>query len=275
MRISYVQRTFYQPCTEMVQKTFFEPVTKNVTTFFYEPVTTYRYSTFYDPCTGCPKQVCTPCTSFRLRSQCNAVTSYVQRCAMVPVTTLKPVTVRQPVVSYYFPPQPVCPPPCPPPCPPGGVAAAPSAIPPAIGSTGPSVDELRSNPPTISQDSNIPPQVMPTNPTPGMSYPRPGTQPRLRPEKTTSRTPTVVTVRGEVVQPDRLTPRAGAKVVFVNADRQDVREVATANQYGEFDVRLPAGNWYVYLGTGDGKATYHKQVSLGGKDTYDYRVVSR
>src|SRR5262245_22329005 len=118
VRISYVQRCFYQPVTEMVRKSWCEPVTRNVTTYFYEPVTEYRYSTFYDPCTGCPQKVCTPCTSYRLRSQCNSVTSYVERCAMVPVTTLRQVTVQQPVVSYYFPP-------CPPPCPPSSSSGAP------------------------------------------------------------------------------------------------------------------------------------------------------
>ena len=46
------------------------------------------------------------------------------------------------------------------------------------------------------------------------------------------------------------------------------------------------GRWYVLdrnmsclqdrtVTFADGKATYHRQVSLGGKDTYDYRVVSR
>ena len=37
----------------------------------------------------------------------------------------------------------------------------------------------------------------------------------------------------------------------------------------------PTGNWFVYLGGEGGRATYHKQVSLGDKETYDYRVVSR
>src|SRR5262245_32682020 len=120
MRISYVQRCYYQPVTTFVRKSYFEPVTKQVTTFFYEPVTEYRYSTFFDPCTGCPQKVCTPVTSFRLRSQCNSVTSFVERCAMVPVTTLKPVTFQQPVVSFYFPP-------CPPPCPPASASFFPPA----------------------------------------------------------------------------------------------------------------------------------------------------
>jgi hypothetical protein len=263
VRISYVQRCFYQPVTEMVRKSYFEPVTRNVTSFFFEPVTTYTYRTFYDPCTGCPQTVCVPCTSFRLRSQCNSVTSFVERCAMVPVTTLRPVTVTQPVVTYYTPP-------CPPdPCPP---ASGFTPIPPATG--GPSVQELRANPPSVmpATPETIPSTNVPV--TPGASYPRPGANTRLRPEKTVSRS-SVVTVRGEVVRPDQLTPRGNAKLVFVNADKPDQKEYVTANAYGEFDVRLAAGNWYLYLGGDNGRATYHKQIALGDRDTVDYKVVSR
>src|SRR5262249_20881983 len=65
MRISYVQRCYYQPVTEYVRKSYFEPVTKTVTSYYYEPVTEYKYTTYYDPCTGCPQKVCTPCTSYR------------------------------------------------------------------------------------------------------------------------------------------------------------------------------------------------------------------
>jgi len=276
VRISYVQRCYYQPCTEYVRRSYYEPVTTNYTSYYYEPVTEYRYTTYYDPCTGCPQRVCTPCTSYRMRSKCNSVTSYVERCAMVPVTTLKPVTVRQPVVSYYYPPEPVCPPAtssaflgAPP-------VAAP-AIPPAAHG-GPTVEQLRDPPTaTITPGDSIAPQSVPTQPLPGTSFPRgmpPASQPRIRPDKTTSRS-SVVTVRGEVVQPDQLTPRPGAKLVFVNADNQERREYATANRFGEFDVRLPAGNWLLYLGGDNGRATYHKKVALGDRDTYDYKVVSR
>ncbi len=263
MRISYVQRTFYQPVTEHVRKSFFEPVTKQVTSFFWEPVTEQRYTTFFDPCTGCPQRICTPVTSFRLRSQCNSVTSFVERCAMVPVTTLRPVTVSQPVVSFYTPP----PAPC---CPP--TTAGSLTIPPAS----PSVDELRSNPPSVmpapSQADMIPPANVPV--TPGVSNPRPNTNVRLRPEKTVSRS-SVVMVRGEVTLPDQMTPRANAKLVFVSADAPDRKEYVNANKYGEFDVRLPAGTWYMYLGGDNGRATYHKQLNVGDRDTYDYKVVSR
>jgi hypothetical protein len=260
VRISYVQRSYYQPVTEYVRKSYYEPVTKRVTSYYYEPVTTYRYSTYYDPCTGCPQKVCTPCTSYRLRSQCNSVTSYVERCAMVPVTTLRQVNYQQPVVSYYYPPTAT------------GTSFYP--LPPTNG-TSPRVDELRENPPSVmppkTGSDTIPPPDVPTGP--GMSYPKPGTA-RLRPEKTVSRS-SVVSVRGEVVLNDQITPRSGAKLVFMNADKPNQKEYATANAYGEFDVRLPAGNWYMYVGGETGKATYHKKLSLGDRDTVDYKVVSR
>ncbi|MBX9583112.1 MAG: hypothetical protein K2X87_22625 [Gemmataceae bacterium] len=263
MQISYVQRCYYQPVTEMVRKSYYEAVTRNVTSYYYEPVQECRYATYYDPCTGCPQRVSVPTTSYRLRSRCNSVTSYVERCAMVPVTTLRPVTVRQPVVTYYYPPEPACPP------------TASSPLPPAAG---PQIEQLPANPPTISQDNaTIPPQNMPARPPGEMnSFPRtgPAGTPRLRPDKTTSRSSSVA-VRGEVVNPDQLTPRAAAKLVFVNADQMDRREYVTANQFGEFDVSLPAGKWYLYLGGADGRAVFHKALSLGDRDSYDYRVVSR
>lgn len=265
VRISYVQRCYYQPVTEYVRRSYYEPVTKNVTSYYYEPVTEYKYTTYYDPCTGCPQRVCQPTTSYRMRSKCNAVTSYVERCAMVPVTTLRPVTVQQPVVSYYYPPpQQDC-------CPPGAGIAAPQ---------GPSVNELRNPPSVLPQtpgtSDNLPPMTLPTGP--NTSFPRTGPvaprTPQLRPDRTTSLS-RVVTVRGEVVERDQTTPRSAARVVFVSAADPTRREFATANGFGEFDLRLPAGSWYVYLGGADGRATFHKQVTVGDRDTVDYRVVSR
>jgi hypothetical protein len=267
MRISYVQRCYYQPVTEYVQKKYMEPVTRNVTSYYYEPVTEYKYSTYYDPCTGCPQKVCTPCTSYRLRSKCNSVTSYVERCCMVPVTTLKPVTVQQPVVTYYYPPQPA-------PCPPGTSAFFPPAP------TGPPrIDELRTNPPSVipgmmppNGSDTLPPMNFPTQP--GASFSKPNLNTKIRPDKTASRTGEVA-VRGEVVQKDQLTPRGNARLVFVSADNPDRKEYVSANAFGEFDARLPAGNWYLYLGGDNGRATYHKQLTLGDRDTVDYKVVSR
>jgi hypothetical protein len=259
MRISYVQRTYYQPVTEYVRKSEYVPVTKNVTSYYYEPVTEYKYSTYYDPCTGCPQRVATPTTSYRLRSQCNSVTSYVERCAMVPVTSLRPVNYQQPVVSYYYPPQPT------------GTSYYP--LPPVSGAA-PAVTETREGvpgtmPPAGSSDTTpmIPPPNVPTQ-----SYPKPGAA-KLRPEKTVSRS-SVVSVRGEVVQNDQVTPRGGAKLVFLSADKPELREYATANEFGEFDLRLPAGTWFMYVGE-KGNATYHKKITVGDRDAVDYKVVSR
>ena len=269
VQVNYIQRSYYQPVTEYVQKSYYEPVTRNYTSYYYEPVTSYSYTTYYDPCSGCPQKIATPVTSYRLRSQCNSATSYVQRCAMVPVTTLKPVTVRQPVVTYYYPPEPVCPP------------TGSSYGSPMIPQTGPVVDELRppasvvpSAPSTQGgMQETMPATNLPT--APGMSLPRsPAIAPKPRLDRTASRSG-IVTVRGEVVMADQLTPRPGTKIVFVRADKPTVREYATANAYGEFDTQLPAGNWIVYLGSTNGQAVYHKQVSLGDQDSYNYRVVSR
>ena len=63
MRISYVQRCYYQPVTEYQRQSYYEPVKKTYTSYYYEPVTEYKYTTYYDPCTGCPQKVCTPCMS--------------------------------------------------------------------------------------------------------------------------------------------------------------------------------------------------------------------
>ena len=265
-RVSYVQRCYYQPVTEYVQKSYYEPVRQNYTSYYYEPVTQYRYSTYYDPCTGCPQKVCTPTTAYRLRSQCNSVTSYMLRTAVVPVTSLRPVTVSQPVVTYYYPPQIV-----------GSSSFFPPAPPliPYSGATAPpSVQEFRTNPPNVTpstpgSDTNIPKQMLPTD---TMTYPRPA--PNIRPDKTASRS-SVVTVRGEVVRPDQITPRGNVKLVFMNAENPEQKQYVTANAYGEFDVRLAAGKWYLYVGGDNGRATYHKQLTLGDRDTYDYKVVSR
>ncbi len=269
VRVSYVQRTYYQPVTEYVRTTYYEPVTRNVTTYYYEPVTEYRYTTYYDPCTGCPVRVCQPTTSYRLRSQCSTVTSYVERSALVPVTSYRPVTVQQPVVSYYYPPTvasygPLLP-------------APPAAIPPAT----PGVQEMRENIPSPMPPSGdkIPPPNVPTQP--GVSQPRPGPAApptQLRPERTASR-PTgdapAVIVRGEVVRNDQITPRGHARLVFVRSDDPNRREYVTANAYGEFETALAPGQWYLYLGDDTGRAIYHKTLSLGDRRLVEYKVVSR
>jgi hypothetical protein len=136
------------------------------------------------------------------------------------------------------------------------------------------VEQLRQNGPSVTQEKGdmIPPTAVPGAPN---SMPRANPSgPKIRPDRTTSRS-SVVTVRGEVTAPDQLTPKGSAKLVFVNAADQSVKQYATANEFGEFDVKLAAGTWYLYLGNDAGKAVYHKQVNVGDRDSYDYKVVSR
>src|SRR5262249_45944571 len=182
-----------------------------------------------------------------------------------------PGPARRRVLRSASRPEPACRPPSPPA---SGFAPRAPFAPPA----GPSVEQIRENPPSVMPPStgteNIPPTTLPYPP--GTSYPRttPNSNPKIRPEKTVSRSTTVM-VRGEVVMPDQITPRPGAKLVFMSAEKPDEKRYVTANEFGEFDTQLPAGEWYLYVGGGDGKATFHKKVSLGEKDAYDYKVVSR
>ena len=191
VRRSYVQRTYYQPVTEWKCEKYLEPVEVKVRSSFYEPVTSYSYSSYYDPCTGCCQRIATPQTSYRLRTQCNTALKYVERTRMVPVETLKPVTVMQPVVSYYYPPQ----------CVQGG----------ADRSTRPKSSHYRSAPQTDIERTGGE-QLIP-NPS------VPAAPPRNMPSGTSrARTASLAKaagIRGEVVESDRKTPRANTKVIFL------------------------------------------------------------
>lgn len=273
-RVSYVQRSYYQPVTEYKREAYYEPVQERVKSYYYEPVTSYRYSCYYDPCTGCPQQIATPVTSYVMREKCNTVTRYIERCRMVPVTSYRAVTTMQPVVTYYYPPQ---------------VSSSSSYTPgaplipaeqfnapaPAVGT--PRVDEFRQNPPSVMPDSNetIPSPNLPTGPS---SLPRSNTP--TKPNTSAPRNANFASrgssrLHGEIVQNDRQTPRAHAKVIFMNASQQEERISARANAYGEFDVTLPAGEWYMYLSDGNGKAVFHKKLTVNAYDNPVYRVVSR
>src|SRR5690606_16006175 len=128
------------------------------TSYYYEPVTSYRYSCVFDPCTCSYKQVCTPVTSYRLRSQCSPVTSYLQRCCLQPVTTYRQV-------NYWVPETTCC----------ETTMGAPTLTPPAaaavvqppVGTTQPSVTEESTVPavpavpavPNSGDGTHIPPSV--------------------------------------------------------------------------------------------------------------------
>lgn len=258
-KVEYQQRSYYEPITVMKPEKYLEPVQVRSKSYYWEPVTSYSYSCYVDPCTGCRSQVATPRTSYRLQEQCNTSMRYVERTRMVPVQSQRLVTETVPVVTYYYPPTRSYSSP---------IESAPAPVAPAA----PRVDELRT-PPSIAPEgnSNIPSQNLPTQSLP-RSMPAPARPLGKVNAHTTSRL-TTAGVRGEVVQNDQITPRPAAKLVFVNATNLENREYVTADSFGNFDVTLTAGDWYVYLGNGEGKATFHKKITVG--DARDFKVVSR
>ncbi len=252
-RVSYVQRCYYQPETTYRSESYYVPVKENVKSYYMEPVTTYKYSSYYDPCSGCCQRIATPVTSYVQREKCNSVTRWVQQSRMVPVTSYKAVTQYTPVVTYYYPP-----------------VSSPSAF------------KIPLNPPTAPLN---PPSVIESTPGTGEAIPKqalptdPQSAPRSMPKAsgtsnayTASRTK--ASLRGEVVKNDQATPRPGTKVIFLNAATQK-REETYTNGFGEFDMKLPAGVWYVYLGQGNGQAVFHKKLTVQTDDVRDMTLVSR
>lgn len=263
-RVEYIQRTYYQPVTEYKQESYYEPVERQVKSYYWEPVTSYRYTTYYDPCTGCPQEMACPVTSYKLRSKCNTVTEYLKKCRTVPVTSYREVTTQQPVVTYYYPPR-VSSSNYLPALPPG--AAAP-----------PTVEPLRSNPPTVLPERGVEtgPLIPKTDlPTEQRSFPRSMPRSSTSGKVNTASFSKSATLRGEVVENDRQTPRANAKLILVNPANTEDRIPVRTNAFGEFDSQVPTGEWYVYLSTGDGKAVYHKKIRVTEFDNPTYRVVSR
>jgi hypothetical protein len=266
---AYVQRTYYQPITTYQAQTHYEPVTSYRTSYYCEPVTSYTYSSHYDPCTCTCHQVATPVTTYRMRQQCNAVVNYVARVSYKPVTTYRQSCYMEAVQV------PACPPPCPPPCPP---AAAPAAAPaPIVASppAGPPLNLQPEPPPAgLSEQRTLPPAgvseqrdqyYMPHATQSGRPVPRPA-PPSYKPERVASLRRS--TLDGQVVRSD-FAPRPGARVVFVNAQRQSERQATTTDAAGRFQVNLATGHWYVYVDN-----TYHNQLDVGG-DNRPLTVVSR
>jgi hypothetical protein len=262
---AWVQRSFCQPVTSYQAVSFFEPVTTFRTSHFWEPVTGWSMSCFVDPCTGCTQQVAVPTTSFRLRTQCNAVQSWVQRVGYRPVTTMRQSFYWEQVAV-----QPACPSPCPPavaaaPCDgcstPAPVAAAPSTTTPPLNlSPAPALGENRTQPPAALGESREQYYMPPANPS------RLRTPPVAAP---INRMASGAPVTGQVVTAG-YTPKAGAQVVFVNASRQEVRQTATADADGRYQVSLPAGEWYVYL-----DSTYHNRIDVKPSEARQITLVSR
>lgn len=262
-RVEYRRSYYYEPVTVMKPEVYTEEVPVQVKSYYWEPVTKYTYTSYYDPCSNACQQIAVPRTSYVRKESCNTVMKYVERTRMVPVQVQRKVEVTQPVVTYYYPET-------------RKYTASECELPPSGGAAAPKVDELRSAPQGGGAQSGefIPPPNIPTTPNS-----RPKTMAPTAPvgkvnAHTTSRSGPA-TVRGEIVNSDQVTPRSGAKMVFVSASNTDRREYVVADQFGNFDTKLPSGEWHVYLGNGDGKATFHKTIAVGEYDTREFKVVSR
>jgi hypothetical protein len=286
---NYVQRCYYQPVTTYQTQSYYEAVTTYTTKTYYEPVTTYRYSSYYDPCSCSCQQVATPCTSYVARQQCCPVQSWVQRCCQVPVTAYQKAFYWEPQTSCYTP-APTC-------CTPtsGGPIAAPPAMatqpPPVMTQPPPAVDGRSTPPPPTvdgkssggnptyneyyqkdqpqSQYRQLPPNGQVQAPAKSSPSVPP---PSVKLERIASSDGTVI--NGQVVN-DANSPKAGARLIFVSAQRQAPEKSATANGAGHFQVELAQGGWLVYLRGTDGQQAYHSRIDVAAKQTTPIVLVSR
>ncbi|MFO0938744.1 MAG: hypothetical protein U0798_19755 [Gemmataceae bacterium] len=257
VRRSYVQRTYYQPVTEWKAEKYLEPVKVNERSSYYEPVTSYSYSSYYDPCSGECQRIATPHTEYRLKTQCNTSYKYVERTRMVPVQTLKPVTMMQPVVTYYYPPRRA-----------SGTIGGERLI-------DPSEIQGLQNAPTAPQTEIERTGGSELIPNPGVPSKPPMNMPNGASRARTASFAKASALRGEVVANDRITPRGNTKVVLMNAADGTTRKDTITNEFGEFNINVPAGEWHIYLGTGTGKATFHSTVKIAEGQTRDVTVASR
>jgi hypothetical protein len=272
---------------------YYEPVTSYRTSYYYEPVTTYRYSCYYDPCTCTTQQVATPCTSYRLRSQCCPVTSYLQRCCLKPVTSYQQAFYYEPVTTcctttvgapVAAPPAGYAPPSVAP-----AVPAAPAmpAQPPAVGDAPGGTQQppmvadqpgaQQQYPPGVSDAPGgagtsryVPNPGVPRMPQvnqygqpqqgPVTSQPLPPAQPRgLRPDRIASLPGQAM--EGQIVGRD-WRPQQRTTVVFLKADNSSARQSVTTDEHGRFQVKLASGGWLVYVQGHNGKMLYQDTVNV-------------
>src|SRR5262249_56589234 len=82
------------------------------------------------------------------------------------------------------------------------------------------------------------------------------------------------TVEGQVVRSDRA-PHAGAKVLFVSADRQGAQQTVTADSQGQFHADLEAGAWLAYVHGYDGKPIFQSKIDVQPTQTPRVTLASR
>ncbi len=258
-RTSYVENTYDEVITVEKPTLVSEPVSVQVKSYYFDPVTTYT-TRRYRNAAGCLEDVSVPCTRYVRKEECNTVTRYVERMKMVPTEVRRKVTERTPVTTIT-----------------GPTTRSYSSdcencgLPPSSSGRAPQVEVIPGRRPNVQMDERLEPQgvnrsksVAPLPP----AKPFTGT--------VNARTTSLASaVRGEVVGSDRATPKAGAKLVFLNdADYADAVRV-TADEYGNFLAQLPAGKWHVYVGNGQGRADLTTAVTVAAYDAKPLTVVSR
>lgn len=268
-QVEYERTSYSVPVTVMKPVRYTEEVPVQVKSYYYEPVTSYRTSYSVDPCTGECQQVQVPCrTSYVRREQCETVMKAVERVRMEPVQMERIVTeVRPKYTTTYY----------------GPVQRTTSPLQPA-GGPGVGLERDPAAPGTIPP-AGVPPMRMPGSGVggrPAPKQPAPEAPSNYRPMPPANalmtslrKAPTGGMLTGDVVTSDRETPLANAKLVFVNAKDLDAREYVTADGFGGFDVKLPAGEWHLYVGNGNGKAVYHSKVSVTDGERTTVKVQDR
>ncbi len=103
-------------------------------------------------------------------------------------------------------------------------------------------------------------QLAPQNPAAKPATPLPAAPPNVQLDKIVFAP--LPGVEGQVVGFDGKAPQAGARVLFVHADRQGAQQTVTADRQGQFRAELASGNWLVYLHAADGKPVFHSKIEV-------------
>ncbi len=261
-RTSYIENTYDEVITVDKPTRVQEPVSVQVKSYYWDPVTTYTRRS-YKNAAGCTEEIDVPCTRYVRKEECNTVTRYVERMKMVPTEVRRKVTERTPVTTIT-----------------GPTTRSYSSdcencgLPPSPSNRTPQIEVIPGRVPTAQPDDRLAPQT-------GVMRNRPTTLAPLPPSRpftgsVNARTTGVSSaVRGEVVGADRATPKAGAKLVFLSDADYDEAVRVTADEYGNFTAKLPAGKWHVYVGNGTGRADLVTAVTVAAYDAAPLTVVSR
>ena len=255
--MKYESTSYYETVTVLRPERYIEEVPVRVKSYYYEPVTTYTYRSYYDSCSRRCQQIAVPRTSEVRREECNTVMKAFERTRMVPVQVQREVTESRPVYTSYGPVQ--------------------KRYGPLTEGT-PRVDEYR-NPRVLQDGGNIVSPGLPTTPMNmpgGVSNPKSPAPSNFRPNAMTTANVKLAPTKvyGEVLQKDQKTPLANAKLVFVSVANTDKREYVSADAFGQFEKPLTAGEWYLYVGPGDGKANLHSQIKVSEGEPKGFNVVA-